>query len=557
MKVYEAVAEGIWAEGVRKAFVVLGHGNMQSCIRLGELGAALRSARHEAAAVAMAEGYALATGTTGFASVTRGPGLTQLGTALMMASRNHVPLVILTGDTSEEAPSHVQAMDQRRFAESCETIYRTVRSAGTVHEDVREAFYRAAVEQRPVILSIGAGLKDQPYDWGGDYRPATAAQPLNRGILPDEATLNEFLERLTDAERPLLLVGRGGLGAGPALEEIAERLGAVILTTLPAKGFMSHNPYCLGMAGVFVTEAGEAASGDADFVLALGASLNRYTLEGGLQFPNADVWSVNIRPWASYGDTFADTYVWGEVAATVGWLADRLATSNHRATGFRTPEYDDYLVRQRRQSADVSQRTRPRDDLLDPREVTASVDQHLPANAWIVIGQGHYWAFPIAEMRGPGGARFVVAGESGAVGNALGTAIGFAEGVSTDPVILFEGDGSLMMHLQELDTISRYRTRLLVVVMNDEAFGSEFHSLRAHGIDPMESIIPSPALDDVATAMGWMSFRATTREECDRAVESFFSDTRPHLIDARISREIVSAPARRLEYGDPAFCPLL
>jgi thiamine pyrophosphate-dependent acetolactate synthase large subunit-like protein len=59
MKVSEAVAETVYAEGVRKVFVVLGHGNMEACIKLGQLGAELRSARHEAAAVAMAEGYAL------------------------------------------------------------------------------------------------------------------------------------------------------------------------------------------------------------------------------------------------------------------------------------------------------------------------------------------------------------------------------------------------------------------------------------------------------------------------------------------------------------------
>ena len=557
MKVSEAVAEAVHAEGVRKAFVVLGHGNMEACIKLGQLGAGLRSARHEAAAVAMAEGYALATGTIGFASVTRGPGLTQLGTALMMASRNSVPIVVMTGDISTASPSHVQAMDQRRFVEACESIYRTVRSAGSVHDDVREAFYRAAVERRPVILSVDASLKDQQYDWGGDYRPSAGYLPLNRAVLPDEAALSTLLERLEHAERPLILVGRGALDAEEEIDQLASMLGAVVLTSLPAKGFMSGDPFVLGVAGVFVTEAGEAASGEADVVLALGASLNRYTLEGGLQFPNAEVLTVNHRPFTNYGDTFADTYIWGDAKATVRAINERLRRAGHARSGFRTPEFTSYLDAERHKAAlDVSGVVGS-DGLLDPRAVVAALDARLPPEAWVVIGQGHYWAFPIANMRGPGGARFVVAGEAGAVGNALGTAIGFAEGSGDAPVVLVEGDGSLMMHLQELDTVRRYGTRLLILLMNDEAFGSELHSLRAHGVDASESVIPAPAFEEVASALGWVGVRADSLEQCEKAVEAFFADTRPYLIDARISREVVSPPARRLEYGENVFCPLL
>jgi thiamine pyrophosphate-dependent acetolactate synthase large subunit-like protein len=236
---------------------------------------------------------------------------------------------------------------------------------------------------------------------------------------------------------------------------------------------------------------------------------------------------------------------------------ERLRQRGHSNTGFRTPEFASYLDAERRRAAEDCSASMGSDGLLDPRAVVASLDSRLPADAWVVIGQGHYWAFPIANMRGPGGARFVVAGESGAVGNALGTAIGFAEGAGDAPVVLVEGDGSLMMHLQELDTVRRYGTRLLILLMNDEAFGSELHSLRAHGVDASESVIPSPDFGDVAGALGWVGVRADSLEQCEKAIEAFFSDTRPYVIDARISREVVSPPARRLEYGENVFCPLL
>lgn len=557
MKVFEAVAEAVYQEGIRKAFVVLGHGNMESCIALRALGTELRSARHEAGAVGMAEGYALATKSVGFASVTRGPGLTQLGTPLIMAARNHVPIVVLTGDISADVPSHVQAMDQRRLVEAYECVYRRVRSAGAVYEDVREAFYRATVERRPVILSVEASLKDQNYDWGGSYRPSRDFLPKNYVVLPDEAALSKLVDQLQQAERPVIVVGRGAVGAQEEVEELGALVGAVILTTLPAKGFMSDREFNLGIAGVFVTEAGERAAGEADIVLAVGSSLNRYTLEGGLQFPNAEIVSVNSYPVGEYGDTFPDSYIWGDAKATLHELVRRLRAKGHWSPGFRTPEFSSYLKSERRKAEQTTPTGERVDGLLDPRAVVATLDRCLSPESWVVIGQGHYWAFPISSMRGPGGARFVVAGEAGAVGNALGTAIGFAEGVGSQPVVLVEGDGSLMMHLQELDTVVRYGTRLLILVMNDQAFGSELHSLRAHGIDSTESAIPSPEFAAVAAALGWVGVRADSIEACETAMAAFFADNRPYLIDARISQEVVSPPARRLEYGESVFCPLL
>jgi acetolactate synthase I/II/III large subunit len=558
MKVHEIIASAIGSENVGRAFVVLGNGNMATCIHLGRYGTQLCSARHEAAAVAMAEGHYLATGQIGFSSVTQGPGLTQIGTSLTMASRNRVPMVVLTGDVERDNPSHTQALDQRRFIESCEAGYRIVRSARSVLEDVREAFYRARVESRPVILSVDSSLQDLEYEWGGTYQSSLAVLGRRQVVGPDELLLDELAESLKTARRPVILVGRGAItaDAGEEIRRLAARVGAVIFTTLPAKGWLDDEPCMLGIAGSFVSAVGAKACGDADLVLAVGASLNRYTLEGGLQFPNAAIWSVNTVGHSQIGDVPPDRQVIGDGRRGVHELEARLAAQGHTAQGFRT---DQFL----REIADERVRGRsylvPADlgKTLDPREVVAAVDALLPEDSYVVIGQGHYWAFPIAYMRGPGGNRFVVAGEMGAVGQGLATAVGFALGLPGKTVILFEGDGSLMMHVQELDTAVRYGARLLLVVMNDEAFGSELHALRAKNLDPSESLIPSPRFDRVAEAFGWIGRYATARADLDRSVKEFLEDQRPYLVDVRISRDVVSDPIRRLRFGEDVRAPLL
>src|SRR5690349_24775465 len=78
--------------------------------------------------------------------------------------------------------------------------------------------------------------------------------------------------------------------------------------------------------------------------------------------------------------------------------------------------------------------------------------------------------------------RFLSIREFGAIGNGTSFAMGVAAARPDRPVVLFDGDGSLMMHVQELETIRRHRMKILVVVMNDGAYGSEVHKLRSEGM---------------------------------------------------------------------------
>src|SRR5262249_40927475 len=112
MKVREALAEAFVAEGTSAVFGLMGDGNMFWMATIGGLpGVRLVHARHEAAAIAMAEGYARATGRVGIASVTCGPGVTQTATALVSATRSGTPLVVFAGDTPVAAPFHMQELD--------------------------------------------------------------------------------------------------------------------------------------------------------------------------------------------------------------------------------------------------------------------------------------------------------------------------------------------------------------------------------------------------------------------------------------------------------------
>ena len=113
-----------------------------------------------------------------------------------------------------------------------------------------------------------------------------------------------------------------------------------------------------------------------------------------------------------------------------------------------------------------------------------------------------------------------------------------------------EGDGSALQNIQELDTVARLGLKFLYVVVNDEAYGAEYHKLRAKGMDPVPSTITTPDLGEVARAFRCRGRKVTTLDELAAGVDEFVSGEGPMLLDVRVSRNVVSIPYRRLHFGE-------
>ena len=111
-----------------------------------------------------------------------------------------------------------------------------------------------------------------------------------------------------------------------------------------------------------------------------------------------------------------------------------------------------------------------------------ALDAALPDDALLVYGVGHFWSFAVMHLHRPAPADHLHAYGFGAVGHGLPTAIGAAVAANR-PVVLVEGDGSLLMHVGELSTAAKESLDLTVVVMNDGGFGSEIHKLNFKGAD--------------------------------------------------------------------------
>ncbi|MES2564735.1 MAG: thiamine pyrophosphate-dependent enzyme, partial [Pseudomonadota bacterium] len=117
------------------------------------------------------------------------------------------------------------------------------------------------------------------------------------------------------------------------------------------------------------------------------------------------------------------------------------------------------------------------------------------------------------------------------------------------PHVLVDGDASVMMHLAEFETMVRYKMPLLIVVLNNEALGSEYYKLDVHDMDKDLSVISTPNLGAVAQAFGGKGVLATTAEEVKRAAAEWVEKPCPMIIDARIERSVVPLTYRRIHYG--------
>jgi thiamine pyrophosphate-dependent acetolactate synthase large subunit-like protein len=124
--------------------------------------------------------------------------------------------------------------------------------------------------------------------------------------------------------------------------------------------------------------------------------------------------------------------------------------------------------------------------------------------AGIVVGGGHQ-AYFSTQMRGRPAERYMTVPEFGAVGNGLSYALGVATARRQGrdgKIVLFEGAGGLLFHIQELETLKRQGFRILICVTNDGGYGSEFHKLRADGIDDSLALFGRPALENIARGFG-------------------------------------------------------
>jgi thiamine pyrophosphate-dependent acetolactate synthase large subunit-like protein len=534
----EAVGRAVAALGCRQVFGVVGSGNFVVTRVLTDSGAGFVAARHETAAVTMADAWARVTGEVGVATVHQGPGFTNALTGLAEAAKSRTPLVVLAGDTSAAAVRSNFRVDQAAMAAAVGAVPDRVHTPATALADVTRAFRCAALERRTVALMLPLDVQAAADD--GAPTPPAVAVPVTR-MRPAAEAVAAAADLLADARRPVIVAGRGAVlaGARRPLEDLADLTGALLATSALGNGLFTGNPYALGISGGFASPVAAELLREADLVLAAGASLNMWTTRhGGLIGPSARVVQVDCEVDAIGAHRPVDLGFVGDVAETATELVAVLEARGYAGTGYRSPEIAARI-------AAGAWRHQPYEDAgsgdrVDPRTLSIELDRILPPERLLAIDSGHFMGWPAMYIDVPDPQGFVFTQAFQSIGLGLASAIGAAVARPDRLTVAALGDGGALMAAGEIETVGRLGLPMLVVVYNDAAYGAEVHHFGPVG-EPLD-IVTFPDTDIAALGRAVGTEGVTVRRMEDLAeVERWITDRRrPLVVDAKVEPTVVA-----------------
>jgi acetolactate synthase-1/2/3 large subunit len=497
--------------------------------------------RHEQAATHAAEGYARSTGKPGVVLVTSGPGATNAVTGITDALLDSIPMVVITGQvpTALIGTDAFQEADTVGITRHCSKHNYLVKDPARLGEVVHEAFHIATSGRPgPVVIDIPKDVQvaTARYQKPGPIRHKT----YRPQVKADQSQIEQLVDMLAAAERPILYTGGGIINSGPAasqlLRELARITGAPVTSTLMGLGaFPASDPQWLGMLGMHGTYEANMAMNQADLVVALGSRFDdRVTGRLDAFSPNSrkvhvdiDRSSVNknvrvdlaiiadvghaledaVRIWKSRQHPKPDTTEWQRRIA--GW----------RAVGCLSfPENGDAIMPQRAIRA-LYEATKARQPIITTE-----------------VGQHQMWAAQHFGFEKPN--KWLTSGGLGTMGYGLPAAIGAQLGNPGALVIDIAGEASIQMNIQELATATQYRLPVKIFILNNEYMGMvrQWQELTYESRYAESYSDSLPDFVKLGEAYGWKGILIEHRHELEDGIAAMLDHDGPVIVDCRVAK---------------------
>jgi acetolactate synthase-1/2/3 large subunit len=490
-------------------------------------------ARHEQGVVHAADGYARVTGKVGVCLATSGPGATNLVTGIANAYMDSIPLVVLTGQvvTGLLGTDSFQEADITGITTPITKHSYLVKDAREIPRIVKEAFYLAGTGRPgPVLIDLPKDILAMKVE------PFSADMNLRGYQVPgqaDSAKIAEVVKALSECRRPVIYAGGGVItaGAGGVLRQLAEKASLPVVTTLMGIGCLpADHPNLLGMVGMHGAVAANYAVDDCDLLLAVGVRFDDRVTSGlGHKFATkAKIIHIDIDP-AEIGKVIrAHIPIIGDARLV---LEETLAA----LAGSEIPQTADWWEQLRAWKKDYPLRYDK--DRLTPQLVIQCVGELAGEDTVIAtdVGQHQMWVaqfYPIVKSR-----NFATSGGLGTMGYGLPAAMGAQVARPDDLVVLFTGDGSFQMCIQELATIAHNKLPIKIMLMNNGVLGmvrqwqKMFYDQRFSGIN----LHGNPDFVKVAEAYGIRGIRVDSAEQVRTAIAEAIKHPGPVLLDFTIS----------------------
>ena len=487
--------------------------------------------RHEEGAARAAAGQAKLTGRLGVCCGTTGPGSTHLVAGLYEASRDHAPVLALSGDMPRKmhGTEYIQTTEPdllfRDVSLYTETISAPAQAAGVIHQAIAEAYAGRGVAHLTIPQDVFEAKAE-----GGVTSIATLKPRAE--IVPNEQDVIEIARRIDAARSIVIMCGAGCQGSGDELRQLSDRLKAPLIHSIKGQDIMAYDDlHWMGGIGMIGSKAVYDAVKSCELFLMLGTD---YPYSEFLPHKGAII-QVDDRARVLGRRAPTALGVVGSIRPTLKLLLERLNAKSDASFWNRIDsqrrKWDEMLERQ----ADPARSM----DRIHPQTVARAVSDLAKRDAVFVFDTGLNTLWSANWIRQSGSQRIIGSFNNAAVGTALGQANGIQALDRVRQVIALCGDGGFNMLMCEFMTSVHHGLPVKVIVYNNSSFGLIPLEAEAAGLPAFRKAIqfPNPDFSALARACGGHGFRATKPGELHAEINEALAAGGPAIVDCVVAAD--------------------
>ena len=483
--------------------------------------------RHEQAAVHAADGYARATGRTGVALVTSGPGATNAVTGIATAYMDSIPLVVISGQvpTAAIGMDAFQEVDMVGITRPCVKHNFLVKDVRELAETIKKAFYLASTGRPgPVVVDIPKDVTQHKTEFV--YPKKVTMRSYNPVIKGHPGQVKRAVQMILEAKRPMIYTG-GGVVLSNAAEELTRltrQLGFPITSTLMGLGgYPATDPLFTGMLGMHGTYEANMAMQHCDVLIAIGARFDDRVIGNPEHFfqDGRRIIHIDIDPTSIAKRVKVDVPIVGNVRDVLAEMNKLIQASKEKPdqTALKTWWTQIELWR----SQDCMKYDRD-SSLIKPQYVIETLHQVTRGEAYVTsdVGQHQMWAAQYYKFDQP--RRWINSGGLGTMGFGLPAAMGVQFAHPEAMVACVTGEGSIQMNIQELSTCKQFNLPLKIILLNNRYLGmvrqwQEFFYGNRYAESYMDAL---PDFAKLAESYGHVGMKIEKPEDVEGALKEAF-----------------------------------
>ncbi len=523
MKTTDLFIKALENEGVEKIYGIPGEENLDFIDSLKDSSIELVLTRHEQAAGFMAATYGRLTGKPGVCLSTLGPGATNFVTAAAYAQLGAMPMIMLAGQKPirKSKQGRFQIVDVVGLMKPITKYSEQIVDGNNVPAMTRDAF-RITMEERP-----GAAYLELPEDIAAEQTDATIFDVVgHRRPDADESSIDEAIRMIEAAERPLILIGAGAnrKRAGKALAKLIDKTGIYFFNTQLGKGVVDerHDKF-IGTAALSSNDFLHCAIERADLIVNVGHDVIEkppfFMEKGGKKV-------IHINFFAAHIDDvyFPQLNVVGDISTSIDRITDKISMNQARDFSYFGKvknEVENHLTKYFEDD---------RFPIL-PQRLVNILRQKLDDEDIVTLDNGVYkiWFARNYKCHAPN--TLLLDNALATMGAGLPSAMAAKELYPHKKVVSISGDGGFMMNSQELETAIRMDLDLVVIILNDSAYGMIKWKQEGEGFDDFGLDFKNPNFVQYAESFGAIGHRPESHDDFESILDTALNTKGVHVID--------------------------